>query len=130
MSNLKSCSRCGGFVPAGRSSCPHCMSSSAWWRAPLAFAGAGLATVTLSACYGAPCVTQVKLPDGTQHNTYGDGIACGTTLDCNARLEDGGVTKDDATWRSVCQPTTDGGMSDGGVSDGGVSDAGTIDAGP
>ena len=53
---MNHCRRCDGLVPQGVTECPNCRSTKkAWWAAPLAFAGAGLATLTLSACYGAPC---------------------------------------------------------------------------
>ena len=134
MSNLKSCERCGGFVPAGRDACPNCNSSRAWWRVPLAIAGAGFATVTLSACYGPACVTQVKQADGTYKNNYG---SCGQVTDCFGKLSDGGLVGNDPEYNADCQTNlgdagstgSDAG-SDAGVMDGGVSDAGIADGGP
>ncbi len=122
MSNLKSCERCGGFVPAGRDACPNCNSSRAWWRVPLAIAGAGLATVTLSACYGPACVTQVERADGTFTNTY-SGAQCGQRVDCTEKNADGGLVANDPEFSDACK------VPDGG-SDAGTADAGTSDAGP
>ena len=98
MSMLR-CTRCDGFVPSGSPECPNCRSvKKAWWAGPLALASAGLATVTLSACYGAPCVSLVKLPDG---GTRTDDLSC-TTYDCNTS-PDGGVPVHDAEWESHCK---------------------------
>lgn len=105
---MQQCKRCDGFVPHGVESCPNCRSSRPWWAIPLAVAGAGLASVTLSACYGPPCAT--KLPDGGL--TYGNGLC----FDCTAPLADGGDPSKDSRWRSECldsPPPADGGR-DGG----------------
>jgi hypothetical protein len=81
------CSRCNGFVPKSEGECPNCRSTSrAWWLAPVAFATAGFATVTLSACYGAPCAAH-NLPDG------GTDYLCGE-IHCN---NDGGTLPDGGT---------------------------------
>jgi hypothetical protein len=115
---MNRCSKCEGFIPEAQTRCPNCRSASAWWVTPLAFAGAGLASVTLSACYGVPCVATVKLPDG------GVQKSCGIDYDCTVPLADGGVRTQDPTWVSECTDTrlpVDAG-SDGGA-DGG-SDAG------
>jgi hypothetical protein len=122
MSNLKSCERCGGFVPSASESCPNCKSGRAWWRVPLAIAGAGFATVTLSACYGPACVTQVKLPDGTTHNVYANGQC--QFIDCTAKGADGGLVANDPEFAATCQQDATDAGSDAGVRDGGVSDAG------
>ncbi len=116
------CSRCNGFVPEGGTRCPHCSLSAAhprwksWLSVPLALAGAGAAAVTLSACYGVPCVS--KLPDGgTKSQGFG-----GCVADCNAPLADGGNPQNDPLWREDCLPPSDDGGSDAGA-DGG-SDGG------
>lgn len=95
------CTRCDGFVPKDNIQCPNCRSGKkAWWMAPLAFAGAGLATVTLSACYGAPCAAgSVTLPDG---GTKADTLLCGENYDCRTG-PDGGEPIKDAEWKSRCE---------------------------
>lgn len=53
---LARCPRCDAFVPRGRASCVHCRSRvPAWLVKGAALLGGGALTVTLSACYGAPC---------------------------------------------------------------------------
>lgn len=125
---MNQCSKCRGLVPEASSECPNCGSGAKWWKAPLAFAGAGLAMVTFSACYGPACATTVKLPDGGTRSSYA-GNECGL-YDCNA-LPDGGPRPHDAEWNSLCVPVsgyeTDAG-SDGGA-DGGARDGGA-DGGP
>jgi hypothetical protein len=66
----------------------------------LALASAGLATVTLSACYGPGCVSTVKLPDGG--TGYDSSIACGTVYDCNTAA-DGGTPAHDSEWDRLCK---------------------------
>jgi len=96
------CTRCDGFVPQGITECPNCRSTKkAWWMAPFAFAGAGLATITLSACYGAPCAATVNLPDGGSRRDN-DSLGC-TTYDCNAPGPDGGTREHDAEWDRLCK---------------------------
>ena len=109
------CNRCEGFVPAGSALCPNCHSSKrVWWRVPLAIAGAGMATVTLSACYGPPCVAN-SLPDGGENHGRGE---CG--YDCNQKLSDGGERPRDKTWLEVCTDRpADAGAGDAGATDGG-----------
>ncbi len=107
---MQQCSRCQSFVPDGATFCPNCRSARAWWRVPLVFAGAGLASVTLSACYGPGCA--VRLPDGTMSIP---GATC-VTYDCTLPLPDGGTPSQDPEWRENCLPwtvKTDGG--DGGA---------------
>ena len=135
---MNRCKQCEGVVPAGSLLCPNCHSNNrAWWRLPLTIAGAGFATVTLSACYGSPCAANI-LPDGGTSNDYVNG-ACG--YDCTKALADGGNRNADPLWIKVCLPhpsgtdggcgvgyggvTDGGGAVDGGGSDGGVSDGGT-----
>ncbi|HJL18434.1 MAG TPA: hypothetical protein RMH99_22410 [Sandaracinaceae bacterium LLY-WYZ-13_1] len=65
MTQLRSCADCGAFVPPTSARCPCCRqtaSPAAWLgrvptpvKALLGVAGGGLLSVTLSACYGAPC---------------------------------------------------------------------------
>ena len=121
--SLSRCTRCEGFVPHGASSCPNCRSTRrAWWKAPLALVGAGLATVTLSACYGPACTVplRVTLPDGTQKDTHAPyGLECGGTFDCRAALPDGGDVRKDYQWKGLCEQGNweeelDGGNKDGG----------------
>lgn len=61
---MRSCSSCNGFVPASQAACPHCderlepaaASKVARWRNMMAFGVlAGSTSMTLMACYGAPC---------------------------------------------------------------------------
>lgn len=117
------CQKCQGLVPEGQSRCPNCNAGPRWWKWPLTVLGAGFATVTLSACYGAPCATTVTLPDGGT-TTVGQGRVCGT-FDCREKLADGGVPAD---WEYFCgdAPRNDGG-TDGGL-DGGTD--GGSDGGP
>jgi hypothetical protein len=118
---MKRCLKCEGFVPPGAMCCPNCNSTKgAWWAAPLAFAGAGLATVTLSACYGPACAVQVTLPDGGSDLRYSGGQVCGSTYDCRAPLADGGDVQLDPEWKDLCTEPSwpDAGETDGG-SDGG-----------
>jgi hypothetical protein len=82
---------------------------------PLAFAGAGLATVTLSACYGPSCVTTIKLPDGGTE-TNRDSFAC-ATIDCGLK-PDGGIPSDVECQRFY--PSKDAGTVDAGKSDSGI----------
>lgn len=107
---MHQCSRCQGFVPDGVESCPNCRSGRAWWIVPLALAGAGLTTVTLSACYGPGCAT--RLPDGSL-SRYGD-KSC-ISFDCTRPLADGGEPSQDPEWRSWCLPYAppDGGTDAG-----------------
>jgi hypothetical protein len=112
------CSRCDGFVPLDVATCPNCSSlKKSWWMTPLAFAGAGLASVTLSACYGPGCVSTITKPDGSKVTTY----TCGGDYDCT-KAPDGGVPVHDSTWDMNCQE------SDAGTDAG--TDAGNPDAGP
>ena len=85
----------------------------------MAFAGAGLATVTLSACYGAACTARVTLPDGTTDDAYVpySNPLCGRDYDCRNALPDGGDTKNDSEWKRLCVKSgeqLDGGNKDGG----------------
>jgi hypothetical protein len=128
MATLLPCPRCGGFLPPAQRACVHCGAAVAFLpRAPLrsphhgpggrsllstllALAGAGVASVTLMACYGAP------------------------DLDCDTRerrTADGGLV--DGCY--ACGPAPDGstldpewcfaeGAGDAGAADGGV-DGGT-----
>lgn len=118
---MQQCQKCQGLVPETSSSCPNCRATSRWWKTPLAMLGAGLATVTLSACYGSPCATTITLPDGgTTVDNPNAGRSCGT-VDCRTpeRTEDGGI---DPAWEYACEPYLP--ASDAGVTDGGT------DAGP
>jgi hypothetical protein len=98
MERMHRCARCDGFVPPDAQACPNCRSSKgSWWRAPLALAGAGLATVTLSACYGPGCISYVTRLDGTRQRTR----TCAGDYNC-ASLPDGGVPVHDETWHMLC----------------------------
>jgi hypothetical protein len=120
---MNRCSQCGGFVPPNAKTCPNCRSTwRAWWMAPLAIAGAGVASVTLSACYGVPCAaaaTKVTLPDGETTSELYCGNPDGGSFDCRAPLPDGGNPQNDPEWTFFCSgfSSNDGGV-DGG-SDGG-----------
>ncbi len=105
---MRQCPSCEGFVPEGRAACPNCKST---WKGLLTFtlaaAGAGVAAVTLSACYGPGCAT--RLPDGTLDYP---GSTC-VGFDCTLPLADGGVRTNDPQWaqRCVCyQRQADGGQ--------------------
>ena len=122
---MKRCARCDGFVPEGMNACPNCSFGpgaprwKAWLTVPLTIAGAGVAAVTLSACYGPACAT--KWPDGTLRDYSGNLAPSGSCVgyDCTKPLDDGGNPNNDPTWRSGCLPNhgEDGG-TDGGT-DGG-----------
>lgn len=97
MSLLLSCSSCSGLIP-GSGRCPNCGAAQArgsalrlMVRSVLALAGAGVAAITLMACYGMP--------------------------PCDYHLPDGGPDTD----RCYGNPGdhTDGGLPDGGNVDGG-----------
>lgn len=107
------CNRCHGFVPHGSTNCPNCQSTKKWWALPLAVLGASAASITLSACYGAPCVT--ALPDGGKD--YGNSSCF--AVDCETPLADGGAKSKDPSWAASCPSDAgrDGG-TDGGA-DGG-----------
>lgn len=66
MAQLDSCANCRGFVPEGQATCPNCDLAQpprrSKFAAGLIVAGAGLAMVALSACYGPPPICQG--PDG------------------------------------------------------------------
>ncbi len=95
------CTHCDGFVPEGISECPNCRSGrKAWWMAPLTVVGGALATVTLSACYGAPCVATVKLPDGGTKRDD-ESLSC-EYYDCTTG-PDGGAPVMDSQWQSKCK---------------------------
>lgn len=118
---MQQCQKCQGLVPDGSSSCPNCTSSKQWWKAPLAILGAGFATVTLSACYGAPCATTITLPDG---GTLTEGEGASRTcqpIDCRVQPDAGADGEPDYRWKYACEehlPSRDAGVADGGV-DGG-----------
>ncbi len=60
MSQLSGCPSCQGFNPPATAACLHCGQALTerpprrWGRSLWAMAGAGVAAVTLMACYGAP----------------------------------------------------------------------------
>lgn len=116
---MQQCQKCQGLVPDGSSSCPNCTSGTQWWKAPLAILGAGFATVTLSACYGAPCATTITLPDGgTLTEGQGSSRTC-QPIDCRVK-PDGG--DDDIRWDYTCAqylPAEDAGVTNDGGVDGG-----------
>ena len=64
------CTRCEGFVPGEAGFCPNCRSTRRWW----VIAGAGLAAVTLSACYGPPA--QMRRADPPETPAACAGPAC------------------------------------------------------
>jgi hypothetical protein len=105
---MQQCSKCQGLVPDSVESCPNCRSTRRWWAIPLSLLGASAASVTLSACYGAPCAT--KLPDGT----FNYGNANCIAYDCTADLPDGGVKAKDPQWVALCTDGTTDGGADGG----------------
>jgi hypothetical protein len=112
------CTRCEGFVPLDAETCPNCSAMKRWWMAPLAFAGAGLATVTLSACYGPGCVSTITKPDGSTVQ----GFSCAGDYDCRTATHD-------QTWNMNCLDATDAG-ADAGTDAGTNPDAGNPDGGP
>lgn len=85
---MNQCLRCQGFLPPSVRLCPNCRSTRAWWALPLTIVGAGIASVTLSACYGTACAG--KLPDGGPEcgSSYGD-FDAGTA---DAGTQDAGTT--------------------------------------
>ncbi|PTL80626.1 hypothetical protein [Vitiosangium sp. GDMCC 1.1324] len=102
MSALSSCQKCRGFVPPASAECVHC--GAPMMEAPrggvmvkglFCLASAGVAAITLMACYGMPpCDTPA--PDGgtdsyhcyDQEPVDGDG---GTLSDGGTQPTDGGV---------------------------------------
>ncbi|MBX7116793.1 MAG: hypothetical protein K1X64_20875 [Myxococcaceae bacterium] len=116
---MNRCNRCLGFVPPAVTQCPNChCGKRAWWTTPLAALGAGFTAVTLSACYGLPCVAgaQIKLPDG------GTQEGCLESYDCldAGTAPDGGDVRETSKWKYNCLGTLGGEViaPDGGV-DGG-----------
>lgn len=87
---MNTCPTCKSFVPAHRSSCPHCDRSfgkpGVWAQIGLLLAGSTM-SVTLAACYGTPCATGKCGPPrdypcaDTTQDKDGDGY-CGP-FDCN-----------------------------------------------
>jgi hypothetical protein len=80
---MRACPACSGFVPACRTSCPHCEHAPSRWRhwlgALARLAGSGAAAMTLAACYGAPpyidtCVDRDD--DGWLPGCYNDDLSC------------------------------------------------------
>ena len=71
MGGLERCSGCQGFVPGAMAACPHCGAEvrrlPGWARGLLMAASAGVACVTLSACYGAAALCEY--PDGGEGRT-------------------------------------------------------------
>lgn len=136
MTKLSSCPRCGSFLPHASRVCPGCAHTVARRtrlpgpvRTLLAIGGGGLLSVTLSACYGAPCA------GGGCYDDY-DPTTC---TDPAEDLDGDGycLEKDcDETDPFVHEgqgcslPGDDGGLSDGGLADdAGFTDAGLTDAG-
>jgi hypothetical protein len=76
MSKLLMCSHCNGFLALALRTCPHCAAPVDGARVALlkvaALAGSGIASVTLMACYGAPCT---------------DGICANPTDDAAAKTD-------------------------------------------
>ncbi len=144
MTKLSSCPECRAFLPLDASSCPCCQRSvsrrrrlPAPVRALLAVGGGGLLSVTLSACYGAPCAgseCDFSYCDDPALDVDGDGY-CGQ-WDCDETdasanyytgCADAGPSEDDAG-SDDAGLTSDGGLvGDGGIEgDGGfVSDGGS-----
>ncbi len=142
MSKLTPCGACASFLPPAASVCPTCgHSAKRVSRLPkavrglLAVGGGGLLSVTLSACYGAPCAGSScgttcdpyaadPLGDGIDQNCDGvDGYADAGTGDGGAVTDGGSNTGDDAG------ASADGGATDAGATDAGASDAGSADDG-
>lgn len=90
---------------------------------PVTLAGAGVAAVTLSACYGAACAVKVTYVDGGVRDTGGV-TSCQQSVDCRVPPSDGG---DAVQWRYYCEEKSaaDAGVDGGAPGDGGV-DGGQI----
>lgn len=111
MSALAVCQECRGFVPPGATTCVHC---GAAMPEPLArggmggvamlmgLASAGVAAITLMACYGMPPCGP-PAPDGGSDPYY-----CYDFPPANC------------TSPAATDGGTDGGMTDGGITDGGM----------
>ncbi len=120
---MQPCSQCEGFIPESAASCPNChaapvararTSRPGWLTYALTAAGASVASVTLSACYGSPCAT--VLPDGGQDRPNATCI----DFDCTKPLADGGDPRKDTEWHYACDRSSPfGDKADGGVQDGG-----------
>jgi hypothetical protein len=123
---LTQCSSCGGFIPAIKSSCPHCSSSSSAAAAAAAASpagrsvfnrlraralggafGGGAIAFTLMACYGAPPCEEPSCRD--------------TNADGGDNETDGATGRDANRPDVIVTPKDDGG---GSSSDGGNADAG------
>lgn len=145
MNKLSPCLHCGSFLPLGVRACPGCRRSMrprrlpAPMRALLAVGGGGLLSMTLSACYGAPCAggsCYEPEDSGTPHCTDftqdldGDGYCLDqdcdeTNANVHAGCADGGIITDGGS----TDAGTDGGLGteDGGLDDGGLSSDGGLD---
>ncbi len=122
MNSMSKCRSCDGLVPARQVMCPHCdapvpVKRRSKFIAALSVASAGVASMTLMACYGIPAAPCDYAADGgTQHN----GMTCQ------------GVCVDPASTAAAhCydyQPA-DAGTGDAGTDAGTQTDAGARDGG-
>jgi hypothetical protein len=74
MNELPTCSRCGGFMNATASVCPHCDAPARSRRrlaVVLGLAGSASLGLTMMACYGGP-PTERGDADNTDSQTNGD----------------------------------------------------------
>ncbi len=156
MTKLTACSTCGSFLPPYASACPSCARLAPRTRLPaavrglLAIGGGGLLSVTLSACYGAPCAgggssCYNDFCSDSSADTDGDGYcleydcdetradvheyaqdSAGDGVDQNCDGVDGvaGTDAGSSDAGSDAGTSSDGGASDGGAGDGGASSEG------
>lgn len=115
MKALSICPTCSGFVPDS-AACPHCRvappAQSPAMRVlkrSLRFVAAGAMTVTIAACYGAPCEGDcIAEPIESIAVSGGDTVAVGSNLQLSAiaTLED--ATAEDITYSAVWSTNSSG----------------------
>ena len=90
---MNKCNLCSGFVPGQLAVCPHCGADQkqlpGWAKGLMMVAGAGAASITLAACYGAPAIC--NYPDGGSGDCYSStGTTGGTSGGTSGSSDAGG----------------------------------------
>lgn len=107
---LVSCSRCKGFLAFALRACPHCHAPLDRARQALvglaSIAGGGAVSMTLMACYGAPCVD-----DGCRYVPDDGGNP--SQVDAGTDASDAGSDTGDASDASDANDAATDGATDG-----------------